>query len=76
MCHDGEMHSERLQPDTGKTFAELDGIVARVGSANGALPDDFEGVLARWVMSARTSRTPSGWDWCSAPTYPARSSPR
>ncbi len=49
LCHDGEMHSERLLPDTSKTFVELDElIVAKKSDPQTVLiPMTLEGCLVR-----------------------------
>ncbi len=49
LCHDGEMHSERLLPATGKTFVEFDEqIAARRSDPRAALiPMTLEGCLVR-----------------------------
>jgi len=47
--HDGEMHSERLLPETGKTFAELDAQIAarRTDPRTTLKPMTLEGCLVR-----------------------------
>jgi dGTPase len=47
--HDGEMHSERLLPETGKTFAELDAQIAakRTDPRMALKPMTLEGCLVR-----------------------------
>jgi len=49
LSHDGEMHSERLLPETGKTFAELDAQIAakRADSRTALKPMTLEGCLVR-----------------------------
>jgi len=49
LCHDGEMHSERLLPATGKTFAELDAQIAakRIDPQTALIPMTLEGCLVR-----------------------------
>ena len=49
LCHDGEMHSERLLPATGKTFAELDAQIAakRIDPQTALVPMTLEGCLVR-----------------------------
>ncbi len=49
LCHDGEMHSERLLPVTGKTFAELDQQIAakRTDPQTALIPMTLEGCLVR-----------------------------
>ena len=49
LCHDGEMHSERLLPNCGKTFSDLDRqIAARQEDPDAALiPMTLEGCLVR-----------------------------
>ncbi|MCP4630686.1 MAG: HD domain-containing protein [bacterium] len=49
LCHDGEMHSERLLPATGNTFTELDKqIAAKHADPQTALtPTTLEGCLVR-----------------------------
>jgi dGTPase len=49
LCHDGEMHSERLLPATGNTFAELDKLIAakRADSQTALSPMTLEGCLVR-----------------------------
>lgn len=49
LVHDGEMHSERLLPETGKTFAKLDAQIAarRTDPAMELKPMTLEGCLVR-----------------------------
>ena len=49
LCHDGEMHSERLLPATGRTFAELDEQIAakRADPQIALIPMTLEGCLVR-----------------------------
>ena len=49
LCHDGEMHSERLLPATGTTFAELDKQMAakRADPQTVLIPMTLEGCLVR-----------------------------
>ena len=49
LCHDGEMHSERLLPETGKSFAEFDAQIAakRTDSQTALKPMTLEGCLVR-----------------------------
>jgi dGTPase len=49
LCHDGEMHSERLLPATGKTFVELDEQIAarRTDPRAALIPMTLEGCLVR-----------------------------
>ena len=49
LCHDGEMHSERLLPDTSKTFVELDELIAAKKSdpQTVLIPMTLEGCLVR-----------------------------
>ena len=49
LCHDGEMHSERLLPETSKTFAEFDVQIAvrRTDSQTALKPMTLEGCLVR-----------------------------
>jgi dGTPase len=49
LCHDGEMHSERLLPATGKAFADLDEQIAakRRDSQTALIPMTLEGCLVR-----------------------------
>jgi len=49
LCHDGEMHSERLLPATGNTFAELDKQIAakRADPQTALTPMTLEGCLVR-----------------------------
>jgi len=49
LSHDGEMHSQRLLPETGKTFAELDAQIAarRTDSRAPLKPMTLEGCLVR-----------------------------
>jgi dGTPase len=49
LCHDGEMHSERLLPAAGNTFAELDEQIAakRADPQTALTPMTLEGCLVR-----------------------------
>ncbi len=49
LCHDGEIHSERLQPATGRTFADMDKLIAakKVDPAAPLIPMTLEGCLVR-----------------------------
>jgi len=49
LCHDGEMHSERLLPATGNTFGELDKQIAakRADPQTALTPMTLEGCLVR-----------------------------
>jgi dGTPase len=49
LCHDGEMHSDRLLPATGKTFAEFDEQIAakRTEVQTALIPMTLEGCLVR-----------------------------
>jgi dGTPase len=49
LCHDGEMHSERLLPATGKTFVDLDQQVSakRADPQTALTPMTLEGCLVR-----------------------------
>ena len=49
LCHDGEIHSERLQPATGRTFADMDKLIAakKDDPAAPLIPMTLEGCLVR-----------------------------
>ncbi len=49
LCHDGEMHSERLLPESGKTFVEFDRQIAakRTDPQTALIPMTLEGCLVR-----------------------------
>ena len=49
LCHDGEIHNERLLPATGKTFADLDAEIAAKKSdpQTALIPMTLEGCLVR-----------------------------
>jgi len=49
LCHDGEIHNERLRPATGKTFADLDAEIAAKKSdpQTALIPMTLEGCLVR-----------------------------
>jgi dGTPase len=49
LCHDGEMHSERLLPATGRSFAEMDAQIAakRNDPTTELTPMTLEGCLVR-----------------------------
>jgi dGTPase len=49
LCHDGEMHSERLLPAAGRSFAEMDAQIAakRKDPATELTPMTLEGCLVR-----------------------------
>lgn len=49
LCHDGENHSERLRPETGRTFVEFDRQIAakRIDPPTALLPMTLEGCLVR-----------------------------
>lgn len=49
LCHDGEMHSERLLPSTGRTFAKMDELIAAKKDDPSAalIPMTLEGCLVR-----------------------------
>ena len=49
LCHDGEMHTERLLPVTGRTFGELDQLIAakKADPQTALIPMTLEGCLVR-----------------------------
>jgi len=49
LCHDGEMHSERLLPAAGKTFADFDAqiVAKRTDPGTALIPMALEGCLVR-----------------------------
>ena len=49
LCHDGEMHTERLLPVTGRTFGELDQLIAakKADPRTALIPMTLEGCLVR-----------------------------
>jgi dGTPase len=49
LCHDGEIHSERLLPATGKSFAQMDAQIAarRADAAVSLVPMTLEGCVVR-----------------------------
>ncbi|MBT8366076.1 MAG: HD domain-containing protein [Deltaproteobacteria bacterium] len=49
LCHDGEIHIERLQPATGRTFADMDKLIAakKDDPAAPLIPMTLEGCLVR-----------------------------
>jgi dGTPase len=49
LCHDGEIHSERLLPATGKSFAQMDAQIAakRADAAVSLVPMTREGCVVR-----------------------------
>jgi dGTPase len=49
LCHDGEIHSERLLPATGKSFAQMDAQIAakRTNAAVSLVPMTLEGCVVR-----------------------------
>jgi dGTPase len=49
LCHDGEIHSERLLPATGKSFAQMDAQIAakRTNAAVPLVPMTLEGCVVR-----------------------------
>ena len=67
LCHDGEVHSDRLEPREGRDFADLDRLIAakQADPRQELIPMTLEGAWYAWPTPwptwAATWRTPSCW---------------